>query len=754
MYLLVSCAKGLRPAASCTIALLAWGALQLLYAAENDHRAAATILWLAAHSYDAVKLEVANNDGGLLVGTGLDEALGAVKLAGFRNDGGDQLIRLIGGTEGFSYRVSLQLWDDDRPRAPAVEYAFDVEGVGDGASSQPQLLALRASEGTLNVQVLDHDAVLSGEAERLLAGGEPPPRTDRTGAESQPSGVADPLAACAVTVLGCNTLRLFDVAEPAPRMAATILRLAAHAHDVVKLEIENNDGNLLVSTGFDEALGAVKLAEFRNGGGDLLIRLIGGTEGSRYRVSLQLWDDDRPQAPAVEYDFEVEGVGEGGSSQPQVLALRPSEGTLDVQALEYDAVLTSPGRSLFAGVPSGGAPYFPTSDGILFEALQKPVMAGEPVVTMRYRPGRPAVVDMAYWDTGESSLRMSYADRAGLRAPGSSPRDPYRQVALDLEAPLPSGSFYVRTAQGATAALQRTQLDSDAQAWRRLQYGFSERAGRLQYGADYSFVGSDYEDFLSPNPVRDGETSMLWARWPLGDRVSFKASTSERLNARGSGATHVVDQLSGLSTSLVLSRWPFLGTSIWYREGDRNAAQAPAGYLEDVRSSGASLSFRNDWGDHGVSTTYGDTFDRMRPGRVGESVSHYVYASVHPADAISLGAAFSVNEDLMRSPGYLWSGRYTSESLWATFSPPETNFSLSWSGYADGYAALDASTDYDGLYGSVTLAFEDFLLFDTQVPLAFTLQYGDYIDHVYPAANSDATTFWLHFGARPVSPGF
>ena len=558
------------------------------------------------------------------------------------------------------------------------------------------------------------------------------------------------LLACAAPGASC-------AAETENWTASTVLSLAAHSYDVVKLEVENNDGQLLVGTGSQESFGAVKLLELTNRGGDLLIRLSGGTEGLHYRVSLQLWNDERPNAPVLEYRFDIEGAERNVPRTEQVFYLREVGGALNVQVFEQVPVVTKEARPVLASAQRTGNPDDSNVWRTLGEGWGGDAEAGRSPVSTRYDARNNLIVDMAYWDTDESSLTMTYGNRAGLRTLGSSARAPYEQVAVNLEAPVSTGRFYARTEQGVAPNGQSSRSGINAEALRLLQYGFSGESGKLGYGADYSYAGSEYENFLSPGggkPERDRERSRLWAKWPLGNRLSLEASTGQQRKDldRGLDKPHYIDQVAGLSTNLVLSHWPYLSTSVWYKEGERNTEYAPEGkahYQGEVQTSGASLYFQNGWSGHGISASYSDTYDQLRPARFGESVSHYFYSNLYPTDTISLGAAVSINEDLNQSPGYLWSGTYTSESVWATIAPPQKNFSLSWSGYVDGYATLDGSTEYSGFYSNVTLAFDELMLFDERMPLAFTVQYADYIDKVYPSANTEGITFWLQLGRSP-----
>ena len=108
-----------------------------------------------------------------------------------------------------------------------------------------------------------------------------------------------------------------------------------------------------------------------------------------------------------------------------------------------------------------------------------------------------------------------------------------------------------------------------------------------------------------------------------------------------------------------------------------------------------------------------------------EGVSHYLYSSLYPGERLSAGGALNVYENSIRKSGYRWSGKYTSKSVWAAFSPATQGFRLSWSGYAEDYSTIDGTTDYSGFYSDVAVTFKNIELLDQSIPLALAVQYSE-----------------------------
>lgn len=390
--------------------------------------------------------------------------------------------------------------------------------------------------------------------------------------------------------------------------------------------------------------------------------------------------------------------------------------------------------------------------------LDEALPSAAPPVSTRYDSDDNVFVDMSCWDTDQSSLRMVYGNRADRQAAAPAVGKADEEVGIDLSLALGAGVFHARTERGLIDSAPTSPVDEDALT--AFQYGYSANLGRLRYGADYALAGSEYSDLLGmggAKPKRDHETTTLWTRLPVSRRVSLQASTEELRKDLGAapGKPRYVDELTGLKAHFVLANRPYLGSSFWYQQGLRSADYLPDGQAYgdgDVRSSGAALEMHNGWSSHSFTTNEAVAYDRLE-GWADQTVSQSLDSTLYPYGGLTLGITLTSSEDSTRSAGARWLGTYRSEALWARYSPPRKRFSLSWSGYSDGYSTLDGSTDYSESYTNLTVAFEDFSLLATRLPLALTLQFSAYADAVYSSQNTNDMTLWLRLGkGRPARP--
>ncbi len=363
-------------------------------------------------------------------------------------------------------------------------------------------------------------------------------------------------------------------------------------------------------------------------------------------------------------------------------------------------------------------------------------------LSMRYGADHDVFVDMSYWDRGDSSLRMVY----GSRSPANSLQGKAsEQVGVDLELAVAGGVLHAHTER---------RLDADASAdtarLSSVQYGYAGSLGAIAYGADYVRTGSAYKDFLrlGGSALRpDREAESVWLSLPVSDRVSLRASTEQLRKGLGDATQKpgYIDELAGLKADFVFQQWPYVGSSLWYREGRRSAdALAPTDVEGGgVRSEGATLELRNAWGNHSFSASRASSY-----GGFGETVSQSLNSTLYPAAGLSFGLDAASDEDSTRTAVGLWLGTYTSDTLWASFAPSAKRFTLTWTRYSDGYSTLDRSVDYSETYESVTVRLESIHVLRRRLPLALTLQTSAYTDRVYSSQSADDVALWLQLG-RP-----
>ncbi|HEX5419141.1 MAG TPA: hypothetical protein VFY39_04010 [Gammaproteobacteria bacterium] len=472
--------------------------------------------------------------------------------------------------------------------------------------------------------------------------------------------------------------------------------------------------------------------------------------------------------------FTASYGGEGGDTGSIVLAaaipvsLDPVSGRAD-QGLDsslYAANESLPGLNLGATPLQAPAslqspvslqalplPALPVNDPSPWSvaALDSVIRSASAPLSTRYDSHGNVIVDMSYWDTADSSLRMVYGNRLRSQPATPSAEKLDEQVGIDLNLALGTGLFHLRTERGLAAAGAGNTMNDDSLT--SLQYGYSANLGKLRYGADYVQAGNAYSDFLKmggAKPVRDQESTTVWTRVPLNHRVSLQASTEEsRKDLDGArNQPHYIDELTGLKAHFVLANRPYLGSSLWYREGLRSADYVPEGQTYgdgDVRSSGAAFEMRNDWGTHSITASQAVTYGGAA-GWTDQNISQSLASTLYPYNWLTFGLDLSSSEDSTRSSDGPWSGRHRSKALWASYNPPAKSFTVTCSGYSDSYSTGDGSTRYSESYTNFTVAFDRFSVLETRMPLALTLQFSAYADEVYSSQNTNDVTLWLRFG--------
>jgi hypothetical protein len=473
--------------------------------------------------------------------------------------------------------------------------------------------------------------------------------------------------------------------EPDNLTTPAVLEVRMDPSDVVRLEIWNNDGRLLVEKLPGETFGPLKEIELWSDAGELSLLLDAGTDNFEYQVSVEIWKRDSIFAPHHTFTFSVTGNGTNPTAQRTVVHLREIDGNLNVEVAGPE----------FEATQRADSPTSPPDGEIGFDP------------------------SMAYAHLAWSRGTLGTTDRG-------------------------SASDWLSSASSRSAGPRDL-----------LQFEFSEEPETL-YRNGFSYVGPalDADIAAASQPGKyDKEVAKFWTDWSVGNLLSLNMSAEEQKEIidQRPDKSRYVDRFTGLSADLALSEWPYVTSSVWYKEGVRNTYFVPVGrdsYEGEVQSSGVSLSLRNSWSSHSLTASFSDSYDRFRPETLAESVSQSFSSSLFPTRTLSIGAAVSLNEDWIQNPGYLWSGKYFTESVWATISPQNRDFRVTFSQYADNYATLDGATSYGGLYNSITLAFDKLHLFDQAVPFAFTVQQGDYFNYVDPAGSTQDTTFRLQFGAN------
>ena len=369
-------------------------------------------------------------------------------------------------------------------------------------------------------------------------------------------------------------------------------------------------------------------------------------------------------------------------------------------------------------------------------------------VSTRYDSHNDLLVDMSWWNAGDSSLRLLYGDHLQWQA---APNQTNQQVGLDLSLALGGGLFHARTERALGAP---GSGDLSAGELTAVQYGYAANLGKVRYGADYVQAGSAYTKLFEtdgPNPERNHATTTLWTRVPLTDRVSLQASAQQLRKDLDSAPDKpsYIDDLTGLKAHIVfMAEQPYVGSSLWFQEGLRSTqylGEASAPGEGDVRNSGAALEVSNAWGRHSFTTTQAVAYNTSA-GWIDHSISQSLSSTVYPYSWLTLGLAVTASEDSTRTGGSLWLGTDQSEMMWASYSPPERRVTLTWSGSAHGYSTLDGSTDYSQTYENFSVKFDKFSLLGATMPLALTLQFSTYADQVYSTQSTNDVALWLQFG--------
>jgi hypothetical protein len=373
-------------------------------------------------------------------------------------------------------------------------------------------------------------------------------------------------------------------------------------------------------------------------------------------------------------------------------------------------------------------------------------------VSERYDAQDRLYVDMSYWRTTSTTLRMVYGHRAASGWPAVRAEPGKEQVGIDLDLDLGSAKFHATSGRLVGAAGPVAEDAGQA----LVQYRLTSGHGKLRYGAQYAQAGSEYEDYLSlsDSPFeKQHETTTLWTQVALSDRLSLRALTEQRSNrpAEDAARPRYVDELTGLKLNFVLKSWPYVGTSVWYREGVRDMAGTPA-RGEDITRSGASLSLRTGWGTQSLTSSLSTVGGGWLSTPANEQLSQSLNLKFNPGRHVSLGATFSVGESSKHGEDGPWAASYSSEAVWATFDPRGRNYSLTWSGNHNGYSTQDGSADYARAYTKLTLAFDSISLFEVRVPLEVTLRLSGYANDGFPHTNTSDTAVWLRFGRRPPGP--
>lgn len=387
---------------------------------------------------------------------------------------------------------------------------------------------------------------------------------------------------------------------------------------------------------------------------------------------------------------------------------------------------------------------------------------GSAPINAEYDNQENLLVGMNLYSSPDADVSISYGSRGNSIKPWNvQSDDPYEQLALNVDVPLLSvGRAYARTEQAKSAEWQ-----SPAQAteddWGLLQYGLSAQFGSFEVGSSYDKVGADYDPFLykeGRSPQRDTESSTFYSKWTQG-RLSVKGSygTSRRnLNPRGNQAQYE-DTLAGVSADVQLLSWPYLSSSVWYRDGDRETFSTPNlgdRYAGGIQTVGGSLYLETGWGSQSLSTNIMDTDDSVRSGRGMKGVSYDYYLEAYPAKNLSMAVGLSASSDDFSDIGYRWSGKSLGQSAWMKYRVPRKPYSIGWSGYIDAYDTLDNYTNYSWKNADVYIQFDRVptlggrLPFEVELPLTISLGYSDYQDRIYPQFDSDDVTLWLQIGRQ------